>query len=131
MPRKEVAANTKMPVKTLRALRASIAHWKRMRDGKDRANESPNGSSCALCLRYRNNASCLDKDGNVCPLGRKFGECSYFNRKNPYWVAYNSWFKWHESTEEGLSAWIRAANRMIKALESLLPVKESKARRRG
>ena len=130
MPRKEVAANTKMPAKTLRALRASIAHWKRMRDGKSAGREIPDSVFCALCLHYGAVWGCLDKDGNVCPLRRKFGVCGSFNDKNPYWVAMKAWSHWNDRTGEGLSAWIPAANRMIKALESLLP-KKRKARSRG
>jgi hypothetical protein len=127
MPRKQTEP---MLPRVRRALRKSIAHWKRMRDGKNKDRESPDSSSCALCLNYGTAFGCLDKDGDVCPLRRKFGVCGYFNEKNPYWVAYNSWFKWNDRTGEGLSAWIPAANRMIKALESLLP-KKRKARRQS
>jgi len=41
-----------MNARTLKALKASIAHWKRHAEGKARANEGPNGRDCALCALF-------------------------------------------------------------------------------
>ena len=37
---------------TEKALRQSIAHWVRLRDGKERNDEEPYSKDCALCQRF-------------------------------------------------------------------------------
>ena len=109
-----------------RRIRKSIAHWKRLRDGTNKPDEGLGGSSCALCRHYRNNSACLDKEGHGCPLMRRFGECGSWSVENPYWSAFLAWW-WLDSAGAGLDSWISAANRMIEALESLLPRKKAKS----
>lgn len=59
-----------MNATTLKALRASIAHWKRMATGKQRKHEAPNGDNCSLCARFNNTwfSTCTG-----CPVANKTG----------------------------------------------------------
>lgn len=45
-----------MNAQTLKALRASIAHWERLASGKRRAGEIPGWRHCALCRSYLENS---------------------------------------------------------------------------
>ena len=51
-----------MNAKTLKALKASIAHWKRLADGKQRTGEGIGDKYCALCALY------LAGDCKGCPI---------------------------------------------------------------
>lgn len=48
--------------KTLRAIKASMAHWRRLWEGRDK---DTSGESCALCQAFYPNPGCLIG----CPLG--------------------------------------------------------------
>lgn len=96
--------------KTLQALRASIAHWERMRDGT--TNEEPVSDECALCQRFKPNCVNLETD-ELCPV---FNATLHRGcHGTPFNDAYDA-FYWHDRER-----WKRAAQREIDFLKSLLP----------
>lgn len=110
-----------MDEKTLNALKESIAHWERMRDGKrvetrnryavDGDLESIGPDDCALCnLFYK--AGCFE-----CPIMEDTGESQCSNCA-PYLYATHVLDRdfLHDSPE-----FKRAAQEMIDYLKSLLP----------
>ena len=105
-------------------IRKCIAHWKRLRDGKQKLDEAPEAWCCALCEKYYyqdyDTLQVSDTACNMCPLEQAFGACGC-STTNPYKRAYKGWRMraWHIA-----SAWAVAANRMIRALEKLLPKKK-------
>lgn len=66
-----------MDKETLKAIKASIAHWKRMR--KNINSEAPTSDECPLCELFYD----IDCDG--CPVAAKSGE--RFCAKTPYHAA--------------------------------------------
>ena len=99
---------------TLKALKQSIAHWERLRDGKQQVNENCEGNSCALCKRFASSIV-------PCTLGTKKEKCPVYKKtglphclKTPYRVArvafYYSGFELFE-----------AADKEVKFLKSLVP----------
>ena len=63
-------------------LRASIAHWKRLATGKQRAGEEANSDHCALCARWFDD-DCVTSSTDACPVyqatGRSFCHRSPFD----------------------------------------------------
>ncbi len=96
---------------TLKALRESIAHWRRLYLGKARAGGAPHGSDCALCEAF------LYKNSNCkgCPVYAKTrkGLCA----GSPYSkarIAYDKYGKRSQQFKE--KAWD-----MLEFLQSCLP----------
>ena len=118
MPRKEIAANTKMPAKTLCALRKSIAHWKRMRKGTQKVNESPDGECCPLCKLFQSQSM---SNCRQCPVFKRtrMPGC----RGTPW---YGARFNFIMRNQGSLfqEAWENTADAEIAFLKSLLPVKK-------
>ena len=116
-----------MNPETLQALKDSIAHWERMRDGgRLTYGETPMGSECALCDRFVRNAgydsgcfgaSCTRSDGEQCPVLAKTGEP--YCRNSPWATAKVAFFNLSDH------AWRLAAQDEIDFLKSLLPEGES------
>jgi len=111
-----------MNAKTLKALKDSIAHWKRMATGMARNLETPKGDHCALCRRF------YDQDGKDicegCPVKNKTGHrcCN----ETPYYAA------WIAHRDNGMDspAFRRAAEDMLAFLQSLLPPRKPKPRKK-
>ena len=110
-------------------IRKCIAHWKRLRDGKQKKGEEPEAWCCALCEKYFYKDPVAHKPFDPtcvsCPVEQAFGECGNGSNSNPYKRAYRDWlnFLCDETREK---AWVNSANRMIRALEKLLPSKKEK-----
>jgi hypothetical protein len=106
-----------MTRKTLKALQASIEHWKRMRTDID-CGEQPYDNDCPLCKLFIVDEShhCTD-----CPVYKKTGvnEC----QSTPWRDAEQAWMNFSIDDKATVAQWRRAAMKMIKFLESLLPVK--------
>lgn len=106
---------------TLKALKESIAHWKRMKENW-KIDERPNASYCALCARfdkYRDGILC-EIDGEGCPVMEKTGQPACFG--TPYEAAKNAHPRnKFEVTRLVILNWRRAAQAEIDFLESLLP----------
>lgn len=68
---------------TMKALDASIKHWKRLSTNSQEPNEAPNWKSCALCCRF------LAQDCLGCPIFDKTGKDSC--RGTPYRYAFATW----------------------------------------
>lgn len=99
-----------MNAKTLRALKASVAHWERMRDHPI-CLETPSSRDCPLCqLFVKRTGEC---DG--CPISNTTGQplCG----GTPYPSAHSAWLSARFEPAE----WKRAANREIRFLKKLLP----------
>ena len=71
---------------TLKALRGSIAHWKRMATGKQRLGEQPTGECCSLCELFNKDENDLC-DG--CPVAEKTG--ALFCKGTPWFSAHSEW----------------------------------------
>ena len=119
MPRKQMEP---MLPSARRALRSSIAHWKRMLAGKERPGEAPNGWWCSLCELF-------DEGGHgecsACPVRQKTGQRCCLG--SPYWRANEAYHARGSGYPDAEREWKAAAKRQIAFLESLLPRKESKA----
>lgn len=100
-----------MNSKTIKALRASIAHWKRMRR-KRTEREQPGARTCDLCTLFIKKSAVLCLG---CPVKDRTG-CG-FCIGTPFESAN---FAFHEGTD---AEWRKAATAEIKFLESLLPKK--------
>ena len=99
---------------TLKALRASIAHWERFASGNSRPNESPGTLYCALCRRFNGKTKETDLDCKGCPVYAKTG-LTYCDA-TPYEQASEEW------DENGDSGDFRnMALLELKFLRSLLP----------
>lgn len=105
-----------MNAKTLKALKASIAHWTRLATGKKRPSEAPNRHGCALCLFFRDDG-CVE-----CPVQKRVGQPMCL--ATPYSHALNA-FRNHGSESVQFR---RAASKELAFLKSLLP-KKRKARK--
>jgi len=95
----------------LKALKKSISHWKRMRDGNYLEGEAPEGAQCALCDHF----ACTDPICAGCPVMDRTGRNGCAD--TPYAEAQFSYYDdgpYSESFKE-------AATREIEFLESLLP----------
>lgn len=104
-----------MKTVVLKALKASIAHWKRMRNGTQKANESPDGECCPLCnlFRYVNCRQCP-----VFKRTRRMRCCG-----TP-WFGARFNFIMRDRGSVFKEAWEKTANAEIAFLKSLLPVKK-------
>lgn len=105
---------------TLKALKQSIAHWRRLATGKEKQWEEPNAEHCALCTRFLKSALCYG-----CPVKERSGkrECN----GTPYVDAYHAWSAWKWNEDEQLEPAFRtAAKKQLAFLESLLPKKPRK-----
>lgn len=104
-----------MKPETLKALRESIAHWRRMRDTVD-WDETPRGCDCPLCERFCANEPHCELAGEKCPVYEKTGKGGCFATP---WAEANSAYSQRLAYPED---WKYAADKMIKFLESLVPV---------
>jgi len=104
-----------MTKKTLKALQASIEHWKRMRTNAN-CGEEPYGDDCPLCELF-----IIDEDHHCtgCPIYKKTGkdEC----QNTPWRDAERAWVNFADYDKVTVAQWRRAAAKMIKFLEALLP----------
>lgn len=107
-----------MDPETLEALKESIQHWERMRDGKQLQYEVPTADCCPLCDLY----SPIDADDCDrcigCPVFFKTMRKSCYG--SPYYEAYHAW-EWRFERPE---SWKPAAQSEIDFLKSLLPKDE-------
>lgn len=106
-----------MKPSTLKALRQSIAHWRRMATGKSKPGESPVGSQCALCRAFYSIKLGVC-DG--CPVKKKTG----FNlcHRTPFHQAATFW----RSSGIASTVFKLAAKVELAFLRSLLPKKKKK-----
>lgn len=106
-----------MPPATRKALKASIAHWKRLVE--DRRSEEIGSGSCALCRRF------LDKPDPCqgCPVREKTHQ--RFCKGTPYVQAQALY------QDGGDAEWDKAARAELAFLESLLPPAKRQPRKRG
>ena len=102
-----------MNAKTLKALKASIAHWKRFENGKQRQIEGTGSSSCALCHIY--NKFLYDEGCGECPVKLKTGR--NYCQKSPWQNAERARRKYGYGSPEFKAA----AKKERLFLESLLP----------
>lgn len=98
-----------MDAETEKALRDSIAHWKRMRD-EPNCKEKPHADHCALCVRFAASGSC-----QACPVCEAGGGC--LCNASPYPNAKIAWNYRNTNPD----AWHKAATAEIDFLTSLLP----------
>ncbi len=102
-----------MTKETEQALRESVAHWERMRDGTTIGFESPHGTYCALCRYFFK-----DYKGGPCaqcPVKLKTLETHCEN--TPWKTANEAWIMNGPHSQ----AFKDAADKMIDFLKSLLP----------
>jgi hypothetical protein len=116
MPRKQMEP---MLPSARRALRSSIAHWKRMLAGKERPGEEPNGWWCSLCALFDKGDDC-----SACPVRQKIGHSGCWG--SPYRSAHKAYYARGSGNPDAERAWKTAAKCQVAFLESLLPRKESK-----
>lgn len=102
-----------MNAKSKKALKDSIAHWRRMATGKERKNEAPSAQCCALCAAY--------PDCEGCPVATLTGDGDC--EGTPYFVAYVAWKEW-QRTGAGEAAFREAATVQLNFLRALLPERE-------
>ena len=108
-----------MTSKVLRALKASIAHWKRMRDDPE-CGDTPSGLECPLCNLF---------DGPLCgrcPVKRRTG---FTGCHGTPWMYANAAFD-HRHDSRYCLDWTNAATAEIKFLESLLPPVKKRAKKK-
>lgn len=104
-----------MEAKTLQALKESIAHWERMRDGDAYGGEEPTDLHCALCQLFNNENTSDVYRCEDCPIyedtGRKFCSGTPYIKAQRLWATDNPKFP-------------KEAQKMIDYLKSLLPTTE-------
>ncbi len=100
---------TPMTACTIKALRASIAHWRRLASGRRKKGEEPDAGSCALCHEFNRLEGC-----HGCPIREKTGE--NYCKGSPYNEAADEWDKTPDSPQ-----FRAAASRMLAFLEGLVP----------
>lgn len=103
-----------MNAKTLKALRSSIAHWRRMATGRALPGEVPYGSQCALCNIF------LSQACRGCPVMKKTMNCSCGN--TPFCYALQAFQRGGLSSSE----FQMYATDELKFLKSLLPKKKKR-----
>lgn len=104
-----------MKSQTLKALKASIAHWRRMATGKASRTERPQSDSCALCGLFINRPSFC----RGCPVAEKAKAVGCNN--TPFNDAYFAWKKFGKRSRQ----FKLAAQAELAFLESLLPKRKS------
>lgn len=102
----------KMKPKVLCALKASIAHWRRMATGTPRKAEAPVTSQCRLCDLFIGSPNWCEG----CPVNAKTGPNCVGTHYQAAAIAY------HAIGIDSLQ-FKSAAKRELKFLESLLPKK--------
>lgn len=102
---------------TLKALKQSIAHWRRLATGKEKKGEHPDSSSCALCKLF------IRIGCKGCPVAEKARETGC--NGTPFLDAYKRYQQmgWGFASE---STFRTAAKKELAFLESLLPKKPRK-----
>lgn len=114
---------------TLKALRDSIEHWRRMEDGKQEPLEEPTSKSCALCEMFYHAEPPLCPC-NGCPVSEMTGEL--YCKATPYYLAWDAWrfLKNPDLTASqrrlNTKEFRRRAKPMREFLETLLPVNNPK-----
>lgn len=110
-----------MNTKTLKALKQSIAHWKRMEAGRRKRGEGIGIRHCALCKEFL--GPCFG-----CPVEQRTGESNCIG--TPYVPAWNAAYKNGSNSRPDFSSmqFHAAAKKERRFLESLLP-KKRKARK--
>lgn len=96
--------------KALRALKASIAHWKRLATGKRLADETIFISSCALCSAFYDHGSCTG-----CPIKKRTGRAGC--EGTPWIRTRNAVNNYTYNSDEFRSA----AKKQLEFLQSFLP----------
>lgn len=113
-------AQMNMNAKTLKALKASIAHWRRLATGKASVTERPFSDDCALCKLFVEQAE-IGFECVGCPVMAKTGlnKC----QRSPWSTASTSYF-----LEGPLSCRFKDdAKKELAFLKSLLPKSTRKA----
>lgn len=100
-----------MDAKTLTALEDSVAHWKRMAEGKANEGERPGGDQCALCQLFCQVGS---KYCDGCPVNIET-ECSCDT--TPYFKAEDAFYAFGINSPKFKAA----AAKELAFLQSLLP----------
>lgn len=105
-----------MNAQTLKALKSSIAHWKRLAAGKRRLGEGIGANSCALCRLFLG----LQATCKGCPVREHTGKGTC--EGTPYWRAEKA------NNKYGLDSkrFKLAAAKELAFLESLLPKRRKK-----
>jgi hypothetical protein len=98
-----------MNARTLKALRGSIAHWKRMATGKARSDEKPYADYCDLCTLF------LKGDCSGCPVMERTGKYSCL--ETPYYAAHGAYISYGKHSRKFKAA----AKKELTFLRSLLP----------
>lgn len=105
-----------MNAQTLKALKSSIAHWKRLAAGKRRLGEGIGANSCALCrLFLGKQITCRG-----CPVSKHTGEKTCVG--TPYWRAEQAGETYGLDSER----FKLEAAKELAFLESLLPKRRKK-----
>ncbi len=107
-----------MKAETLKALKASIAHWRRLATGKNAFGEEPYGDDCPLCDLFYHRGEWMPCQG--CPVSKRAKDSSC--RNTPWSDAAMAYRKFGANSE----IFHRAATKQLKFLQSLLPRKEAK-----
>ena len=114
-----------MKATTLKALKASIAHWRRMATGKRNAGETHLSSCCALCDEFYSQPYC-----NGCPVAYAGFRYCNANKQGEHsqWLkcdaAYDGFGKDYESPQ-----FKAAATKQLAFLKSLLPTRKKAAKK--
>jgi inosine-uridine nucleoside N-ribohydrolase len=110
-----------MNKKAISALRKSIAHWRRLANGKQETCEDPGEDCCALCIAFKHEAVACKS----CPVQIKTGQP--FCRGTPHREAANAYYDLKCYLDPGidreyyLKLFKDAAKKEVEFLESLLP----------
>ena len=98
---------------TKKALKESIAHWRRLATGTQTTSEDIGSENCALCMEF------LENDCRDCPIRRKTGRryCS----RSPYDSVEKTRMKYGLYSKE----FRYRARQMLAFLERLLPKRKN------
>lgn len=112
-----------MPPATLKALNASIAHWRRLATGKRRSGEGHCADDCALCHEFFFNSKDEFSRCKGCPVKARTGRrlCA-----DTPWGAANAAASDYDSYNS--LQFKAAARKELQFLESLLPRKKKGAK---
>lgn len=96
----------------VRALKRSVAHWRRLATDTRTKGEAPSSEECALCGIHRGFCG-------ACPVKMESGESGC--RATPYGWAHRCWKDWRRTRLVAEKReWLKAANTMLLYLENLL-----------
>ena len=105
-----------MQFKTLQALRKSIEHHIRMRDGTNKRSETFGINDCALCELF------IAKGCHECPVALKTGWPSC--ERSPYFLEVRAWHFYRTfQNQDNLQLFKTAADKEVKFLIGLMPLK--------